>query len=153
MIAFNDTAGKVIGRADVAGLATIDGDVVTNSAGRPGFEPYFLVKVVFSSKGKHCLAEVPTGHFKTPTVVTPEEMVVTDGENFWVAARHLNAQQLEANETPVDPGLYVLDEDELPERLTLLTVADREHIVGKIKMYCEEQFQAKDNPRGDGSWV
>lgn len=154
MITFNDTTERLIGRADVIMLATIDGNKVAAESGRPGFEPYFLVRVAFDSKGEHCIVEVPTGHHKTPTALVPHEIIITDGEFYWAAARHLTAEQLEANETPSDPALYILEEDDLPERLTLLTTADRDHIVNKIMKFCEEEFQTDDSKKKPNSpWI
>ena len=152
MITFTNTTKRAIGRADVIQLATIEEDRVANNAGRPGFEPYFLIKIVFDSGGEHCLAEVPTGHFQTPYAVTTDEIILTDGEDFWVGARNLTPEQLEANQTPIDPTLYILDEDELPDRLKLLTIADRDHIIKKIKLFCEEQFKRSDKQK-DSSWI
>lgn len=151
MIPFIDSSKRVIGHVEVVQLVTVDDGAICKTAGRSGFDPYFMVIISFDSNGPLCFDKVPTGIFKFPYAMVPDEVVITNGDDF-MAARHSTPEQLEFGATPEqiesenvpsDPNLYILDDDELPERLKLLTTADRDRILEKVQAYCTDVYNQK----------
>lgn len=137
MIEFEDSNAKELGRADIVDIVILEGDRISKASGRPGFKPYFLIKITFSSNSEWFIDVVPTGILKTPLVETPEECIITDGDNEWYGCRHLTLDQLIELEQVMEESLFILESYELPERLKHLTSADREHILGKIMKFCD----------------
>ena len=165
MIQFTDENVEHIGRVDVLELVIINDGVIENTPGRPGFDPLFMARLTFSSSSKHCMDEVPTGmptppppeegcecdgpcphcgqHHppqpqpKYPTMVpSPEEFILTDADGIWLSARHRNPDGQEP-----DPQLHIMEDDELPARLKVLSKKDRSHIIRKIAAWAEEMAQ------------
>ena len=137
MLTFKDTE-RQIGKADCINIVIVEDGIVVEASGRPGFKPYFLMRITFDSAGDYMTDNVPTGIYAMPYIESPDEMIITDGADYWVAARHLTPEQLELNHTPEDKDLYLMDADELPERLQNLAQADREYLIRRISIYCRE---------------
>jgi hypothetical protein len=135
MIQFAKSNKGHLGRVDIIQMAIIDNGVVSKAAGRPGFDPFFLMNITFSSNSPHCICKVPTGVLEVPEAEAPTEVMLSDGDRFY-AARYASSSDLEYMGVPIDPNLYILDDDELPDRLLALTTADKNLIMKKIAEYC-----------------
>lgn len=138
MLEFRDTSEKNIGRADVLGLVILDGEQISRAVGRPGFDPLFLVRIAFDSSSELCIDKVPTGILQAPYILSPDEHVLTNGEDRWETCRHLDPSQLAELQVPEDKNFWLLEEHEYPDRMRQLTTADRDHIIMKIRKYCDQ---------------
>jgi len=138
MIEFSQSNSKNIGRAEVLRLVIIEDGCISDDVGRSGHNPYFLVRITFDSSSEYCVDTIPTGILKNPTIMSPDEIIATDGGEIWYGCRHLTDTHLELEGIDEDRALYILESVDLPERLTVLTSADKEHILKKIKAFCME---------------
>ena len=143
MLTFENSRNRIIGRAECLDIVGMNEDGSMDTVGGADDAPHFLIRVTFKSTSPHCLDNVPTGNIARPYIQTTDEMLVTDGDSF-TALRFATPEQLEENEMPVDERLCALDDDELPERLTVLTTADKDYMVGKIQEYCKGVESGKD---------
>ena len=135
MLEFIESDEGQLGKAECLKLVTIEDGIVSDAAGRPGLDPYFMVNVVFASESEYVVDNVPTGHSAMPVAVTSDEIVVTDGEKFY-GARHSGIEKLHELKIPSDSNLYILEENDLPERLKALTTSDRDCILREIQRFC-----------------
>lgn len=142
MIPFRNTNEKNVGRADVMGLVTLVDGHVDNVIGRP-VNVLFLVRLTFRSGHEFFIDKVPTGVYPHPYRESPDDFIVTDGEDLWESIRHKTPEQLEESGEPIDPLQYV--QDELAPRMQRLTLLDKQHIIEKIRKYCDDL--QKDEPQ------
>jgi len=162
MLKFRNDSSKNIGKAECIDIVAIDphpcvdGDgmfvvwvegkmIISPAAGRPTAEPYFMMKVFFRSTSKYAMDKYPTGIHSKPYVGCPFEIIITNGHEFY-AARHLTPEQLESLGRAEEANLWLLKDEELPERLTILTTADKNHIIKKIETFCEQISKQQDSP-------
>jgi len=154
MINFEKSTKRNVGRADVKDIVIIQdgagGRFISRAAGRVDATPYFLVRITFDSSSQYVVDKVPTGinHPKFGYVESPDEMIITDGDTIWEAARRLGPGQFIDPSKKEDKDYWILDDDEMPERLQHLSISDRDHIVTKIAKYCEELKQKQGADEG-----
>jgi len=139
MIKFKKSSKLSIGRVEVINLCSItEDDKVIFIGARPVDNCFFLIKAYFPKS----IETVPTGHAQSPETQAQHEYIVTDDES-WHCARNKTLDQLEASRMPVDNHLYVQDEN--PDRVDNLTLADRDKMLDAIMKYCEAMRKDMDD--------
>ena len=139
MLKFRETGEENIGRADVLHLVTLDGNCVSTIIGLTSQQnPLFLIKLTYRNGHEYFTEPVPTGSLCQPYIIAPYEYLITNGEDFWEAVRHRTPESLAEAGVPQDPAMYVVDNEHMPPRLQRLTTIDKQHVLDKIKIYCEK---------------
>lgn len=138
MIEFRKDSSRTIGKAEVAGLVSIDDDLIIDVSGRRCDKPYFAVKIAI----RNSIEMVPTGNAQMPETPSTDELIITDADFSWYYARHKTFEELEATGNDIDSNVYV--REELPDRVANLTLADRDHILEKIESFCHDLYSSME---------
>lgn len=124
-LSFVESESGYLSDAKCIKIIAIEDNKVVDMDEEKEFDPYFQVLVTFNDDSDYYLDNVPTSSIDK-TSPSPNEIILTDGDDRFLAARHLLDDD--------DPNLYVLDE--LPDRLQNLTEADKELIIQKVIEFC-----------------
>lgn len=141
---FRNIDEKNISRAECLKMVSIEGDTISDTPGRPDTPVYFYVRVTWPQGHGSSIDKVPTGMIEPAFILSPDELIVTNGEEFF-GVRHKTAEQLIQAEIPIDPNLYILTDDQLPARLQRLSANDRDHILKKLQVFCDGLHKQLDD--------